>query len=104
MEPDSRLLSPVASEIPCTALFPAAYKTHQGWIVVTPEIHEAPEPLPSPAQSSRREEDIFEERDYNQGGLYTSDTISALQDFLMAPLIREAVTYKLAYQVHNLQP
>ena len=22
----------------------------------------------------------------------------------MAPLIREAVTYKLAYQVHNLQP
>ena len=42
MEPDSRLLSPVASEIPCTALFPATYKTHQGWIVVTPEIHEAP--------------------------------------------------------------
>ena len=104
MEPDSRLLSSVASEIPCTALFPATYKTHQGWIVVTPEVHQAPEPLPLPAQSPHREEDVFDERDYNKGGLYDSGTLSALQDFLRAPLIREAVTYKLAYQVHNLQP
>ena len=104
MEPDARLLSSVASEIPCTALFPATYKTHQGWIVVTPEVHPAPEPLPLPAQAPHREDDVFEERDYNQGGLYESGTLSVLQDFLRAPLLREAVTYKLAYQVHNLQP
>ena len=104
MDPDSRLLSPVASEIPCATLFPAAYRARQGWIVATPEIHQAPTPLPLPLPAARRNESVFDARDYNQGGLYESETLSALQDFLMAPLIREAVTYKLAYQVRNLQP
>ena len=27
-----------------------------------------------------------------------------MQDFLLSPLLRDAVTYKLAYQVHNLLP
>ena len=104
MDPDSRLISPVASEIPCATLFPAAYRTQQGWIVATPEIHPAPTPLPLPLPAARRNESVFQDRDYTQGGLYESETLAALQDFLMAPLIREAVTYKLAYQVRNLQP
>ena len=104
MDPDSRLVSSVASEIPCATLFPAAYRTQQGWIVATPEIHQAPTPLPLPLQAARRNESVFQARDYSEGGLYESETLSALQDFLMAPLIREAVTYKLAYQVRNLQP
>ena len=104
MDPDSRLISPVASEIPCATLFPAAYRTQKGWIVATPEIHPAPTPLPLPLPATRRNESVFQARDYNQGGLYESDTLAALQDFLLAPLIREAVTYKLAYQVRNLQP
>ena len=104
MDPDSRLISPVASEIPCATLFPAAYRTQQGWIVATPEIHQAPTPLPLPLPTARRNESVFQMRDYTQGGLYESETLAALQDFLMAPLIREAVTYKLAYQVRNVQP
>ena len=27
-----------------------------------------------------------------------------MQDFLLTPLLREAVTYKLAHQIHNLRP
>ena len=27
-----------------------------------------------------------------------------MQDFLLTPLLREAVIYKLAHQVHNLRP
>ena len=27
-----------------------------------------------------------------------------MQDFLLTPLLREAITYKLAHQVHNLRP
>ena len=46
---------------------------------------------------------MFHEPDYNEGGLYQSDTLDAMQDFLLMPLLREAVTYKLAHQVHNLR-
>ena len=27
-----------------------------------------------------------------------------MQDFLLTPLLHEAVTYKLAHQIHNLRP
>ena len=104
LDPDSRLLSPIASEVPCSALFPAVYQTHQGWIAVTPDIHQAPSPQPLPVQPPRRTEGVFREPDYNEGGLYQSDTLDAMQDFLLTPLLREAVTYKLAHQVHNLRP
>ena len=104
LDPDSRLLSPIASEVPCSALFPAVYQTHQGWIAVTPDIHQAPSPKPLPVQLPRRTEDVFREPDYNEGGLYQSDTLDAMQDFLLMPLLHEAVTYKLAHQVHNLRP
>ena len=104
LDPDSRLLSPIASEVPCSALFPAIYQTHQGWIAVTPDIHQAPAPRPLPVQPPHRTEDVFREPDYNEGGLYQSDTLDAMQDFLLTPLLREAVTYKLAHQVHNLRP
>ena len=104
LDPDSRLLSPIASEVPCSAFFPAVYQTHQGWIAVTPDIHQAPLPKPLPVPPPRRTEDVFQEPDYNEGGLYQLDTLDAMQDFLMTPLIRKAVTYKLASQVHNLQP
>ena len=104
LDPDSRLLSPIASEVPCSALFPAVYQTHQGWIAVTPDIHQAPSPQPLPVQPPRRTEGVFREPDYNAGGLYQSDTLEAMQDFLLTPLLREAVTYKLAHQVHNLRP
>ena len=49
-------------------------------------------------------EDVFQEQNYNEGGLYQPDTLDAMQDFLLTPLLREAVTYKLAHQVHNLRP
>ena len=55
-------------------------------------------------QPPRRTEDVFREPDYNEGGLYQSNTLDAMQDFLLTPLLREAVTYKLAHQVHNLRP
>ena len=104
LDPDSRLLSPIASEVPCSAMFPAVYRTHQGWIAVTPEIHQAPSPEPLPVSSPRRTGDVFHNRDYNEGGLYQSSTLDAMQDFLLTPLLREAVIYKLAHQVHNLRP
>ena len=104
LDPDSRLLSPIASEAPCSALFPAVYQTHQGWISVTPEIHQAPPPKPIPITPPRRMEDVFRTQDYNTGGLYQPSTLHAMQDFLLTPLLREAVTYKLAHQVHNLRP
>ena len=49
-------------------------------------------------------EDVFKEQDYNEGGLYRSATLDAMQDFLLTPLLREAVTYKLAHQINNLRP
>ena len=36
LDPDSMLLSPIASEVPCSVLFPVVYQTHQGWISVAP--------------------------------------------------------------------
>ena len=104
LDPDSRLLSPIASEVPCSAMFPAVYRAHQGWIAVTPEIHQAPSPEPLPVSSPRRTEDVFGQRDYNEGGLYQPATLDAMQDFLLTPLLREAVVYKLAHQIHNLRP
>ena len=104
LDPDSRLLSPIASEVSCSALFPAVYQTHSGWIAVTPDIHQAPSSKPLPIPLPRRTEDVFREQDYNKGGLYRSATLDAKQDFLLTPLLREAVTYKLAHQVHNLRP
>ena len=104
LDPDSRLLSPIAFEVPCSALFPAVYQTHQGWIPVTPDIHQAPPPNPLPVPPPCRTEDVFREPNYNEGGLYQPDTLDAMQDFLMTPLLCEAVTYKLASQVHNLRP
>ena len=104
LDPDSRLLSPIALEVPCSALFPAIYQTHQGRIAVTPDIHQAPSPKPLPVPPPRQTEDVFREPNYNEGGLYQPDTLDAMQDFLLTPLLREAVTYKLAHQVHNLRP
>ena len=104
LDPDSRLLSPIASEGPCSALFPAIYQTHQGWIAVTPDMHQAPPPKPLPVLPPRRMEDVFQEQNYNEGGLYQPATLDAMQDFLLTPLLREAVTYKLAHQVHNMRP
>ena len=103
LDPDSRLLLPIASEVPCSALFSAIYQMHQGWIAVTPDIHQAPPPKPLPVPPPRRTEDVFQEQNYNEGGLYQPDNLDAMQDFLLTPLLREAVTYKLAHQVHNLR-
>ena len=104
LDPDSRLLSPIASEVPCSALFPAVYQTHQGWISVTPETHQAPPPKLLPITPPCRTEDVFRTQDYNTGGLYQPSTLDAMQDFLLTLLLCEAVTYKLAHQVHNLRP
>ena len=104
LDPDSQLLSPITSEVPCSALFPAIYQTHQGWIAVTPDFHQAPPPKPLPDPPQRRTEDVFQEQNYNEGGLYQPYTLDAMQDFLLTPLLREAVTYKLAHQGHNLLP
>ena len=71
---------------------------------MTPDIHQAPPPKPLPVSPPRRTEDVFQEQNYNEGGLYQPDTLDAMQDFLLTPLLREAVTYKLAHQVHNLRP
>ena len=71
---------------------------------VTPDIHQAPPPKPKPVPPVRRTEDVFQEQNYNEGGLYQPATLDAMQDFLLTPLLREAVTYKLAHQVHNLRP
>ena len=67
-------------------------------------IHQALSPKPLPIPPPRRTKDVFREQDYNKGGLYGSATLDAMQDFLLTPLLREAVTYKLAHQVHNLPP
>ena len=104
LDPDSRLLSPIASEVPSSALFPAIYQTHQGWIAVTPDIHQARPPKPLPVTAPHSTEDVFQEQNYYEGGLYQPATLAAMQDFLLTPLLREAVTYKLAHQVHNMQP
>ena len=104
LDPDSRLLSPITLEVPCSALFPAIYQTHQGWIAVTPDIHQAPPPKPLSVPPPHRTEDVFQEQNYNEGGLYQPATLDAMQDFLLIPLLREAVTYKLAHQVHNKRP
>ena len=87
LDPDSRLLSPIASEVPCSALFPAIYQTHQGWIAVKPDIHQAPPPKPLPVPPLRRTEDVFQEQNYNEGGLYQPATLDAMQDFLLTPLL-----------------
>ena len=60
LDPDSRLLSPIASEVPCFTLFPAVYQTHQGWISMMPDIHQAPPPKPLPIPPPRRMEDVFQ--------------------------------------------
>ena len=104
LDPDSRLLSPITSEVTCSALFPAIYQTLQGWIAVTPDIHQAPPPKPLPVSPPRRTEDVFQEQNCNEGGLYQPDSLDAMQDLLLTPLLREAVMYKLAHQVHNLRP
>ena len=104
LDPDSRLLSPIASEVPCSALFPAVYQTHQGWISVTPDIHQAPPPKPLQIPPPRRTEVVFCEQNYNEGGLYLSSMLDAMQDFLLTPLLCEAVTYKLSHQVHKMRP
>ena len=93
LDPDSRLLSPIASEVPFSAPFPAVYQTHQGWISVTPDIHQAPAPKPLSISPPHRTEDVYREQNYNKGGLYQSATLDAMQDFLLTPLLREAVTY-----------
>ena len=98
------MLTPIASEVPCSFLFPARFKTHQGWIAVAPGIHPTPEPEPLPVAPTRRNTFVFEDRDYTKGGFYEPTTLSALHDFLVTPLLREAVTYKLAHQIHNLSP
>ncbi len=67
LDPYSRLLSPIASEVPCSSLFPAVY---QRWISVTPEIHQAPSPKPLPIPPPRCTEDVFCDQNYNEGGLY----------------------------------
>ena len=71
---------------------------------MTPDIHKAPPPKPLPVPPPCRTEDVFQEQNYNEGGLYQPATLDAMQDFLLTPLLREAVTYKLAHQVHNMRP
>ena len=68
-----------------------------------PEIHQAPSPKPLPIPPPRRTEDVFRNQNYNEGGLYQPSTLDAMQDFLLTPLLCEAVTYKLAHQVHNMR-
>ena len=71
---------------------------------MTPDIQQASPPKPLRVPPLRRSEDVFQEQNYNAGGLYQPATLDAMQDFLLTPLLREAVTYKLAQQVHNMQP
>ena len=73
------------------------YISHAKHLSVLP-----PEPLPT--LPVHREQDVFTEQDYTRGGLYETKTLSALHDFLLAPMLGEAVTYKLAGQVINLHP
>ena len=100
LDPHSCLLSPIASEVSCSALFSAVYQTHMLSLRKYIKLHrKKPLPIPPP----RLTEDVFREQDYNEGGLYWSATLDAMQDFLLTPLLCEAVTYKLAHQIHNLR-
>ena len=98
LEHDSLLLSLIASEFSCSSLFPSVYQMCQGWILVTLDIHQATPLKPLPIPPPPRIEDIFRKQNYNQGGLYRSSTLDAMQDFLLSPLLCEALTYKLAHQ------
>ena len=69
-----------------------------------PDIHQAPAPKPLPISQPHRTEDVFRQQNYNEGSLYQSATFDAMQDFLLTPLLREAVTYMLAHQVNNMRP
>ena len=75
LNPNSRLLSLIASEAHCSSLFPATYQTHQGWMSVTPNIHHAPAPEPLPVQLPQCTKDVFKSKNYNKDGLYRSSTL-----------------------------
>ena len=71
--------------------------SHHGWISVMPDIHQAPPLKPLPIPPPQCMKDVFRDQNYNEGGLYPSSTLEAMQDFLLTPLLHEAVTYKLAH-------
>ena len=73
--------------------------------MAAPEIHGTVAPLPLQVNlTDLRNNSVFEEMDWNEGGIYDSESLAALQDFLRAPQLREAIIYKLADQIQGVKP
>ncbi|AVM87276.1 putative glycoprotein [Wenling fish chu-like virus] len=93
--PVTRLVVPRGREVPCKGLLHPRFKLGQKWYTRTPELQETspPETLDPNVPMNWQYDPIV---DVSVGGLYSSDQLEALQNEMMFPSMREAVSTAVA--------
>lgn len=107
LEPLTHRITSTAAKVPCVAKFFARYKDYFGrWFVITPRLKtvDAPDKLSVELLHRQANFSAFEETDFSQGGLYSTDEIDSLQNYLEMGRIQNAITIKLAEQATQLRP
>ena len=106
LEPLSHRLSSMARETPCVERFFSRYKDiFDRWYAITPQFvsSESPDILDFEKISYKNlmEDD---DTDFSQGGIYTSEQVDSLQNFLEFQRLQDVVTHKLATQAGKVAP
>jgi hypothetical protein len=101
LEPRTHRLTTVASPRPCAPPFTPVYKNAHGhWIATTgSHFYRTPEPLlvdGSDWMDTARQEAINREFNFEEGGIYTDETIKKMEQFMQAPRIQEGILSKMA--------
>lgn len=101
--PNTHILSPYASQIPCSSITPVTYKIGNQWWSYTGTYQQSPNPkLLSPSTTF---ETKFEKiKSFGQGGMYSSEQIEAIQKLLIFPQLRDSVTSDFVSGITNYHP
>ena len=97
LEPFSRKLVADSIPIQCNDKLHSKYMTRLGkWIMTTPKILDAKPPEPSTSEQARS---LFDrETDWSQGGVYTTEELKAMKDYIELSRYKDILSYKLTDQ------
>jgi hypothetical protein len=102
VEPQTRVITTVGTEIPCGGPFQPRYRNLNGrWIETSPTLQLATTPIDVAELTEEWDEvmpDDKRELYFNYGGIYNEEAVLKIEEFLQTPRATTGVTISLARQ------
>ena len=97
LEPFSRRITTDSVQVPCNDKLHSKYSTRSGnWIMATPKILDAKPPEPTVHKGTRTQ--FSRDSDWSQGGVYTTEELKAMKNYMEYSRYKDILSYQLARQ------